>query len=426
MEYIGSKNICQLIRETLKLLDERPMEAGARTSYIVYKMLMTTELFEEFEIAELCYIAMLRDIGAYKTDKIDDMMAPGFERQMPHALYGYLFVKNLFPVSAYGKILLYHHMDYEQMAGVSYEFDFMSDYIHLADDINMFLLQDKDTFDYHVLEAGIGTKYEDKTYHLFEEAQQKYHILEELKGVQWKEELLQLLEYIIFRNDEKKKYLEMLMYCYGFKSEAIVVDTVATICIAYEIGGRLGLDEEELKLLYYGTMLHNIGMLGIEEKESDITYPLDEKSIKIIKKHIELEEELLRKRFKNQQVVDIAVRHHERLDGSGYPKGLKAADMTILDRILQTADVAASLISTEKGRIPHSKEQVGSILRKECEAGKLGTETVKIFLENYDEICRRVRKESGIILSTYRRLQSQFEKASVKLQQLQDGDGVGN
>lgn len=419
MEYISSKNICLLVRETLKLLDKRPMEAGLRTSYIVYKMLAKTELFEEFEMAELCFVAALRDIGAYKTDKIDNMMKPGFHNHMPHSLYGFLFMKHLFPVPAYGKILLYHHMDFEQMKGVSYEFEFMSDYIHLADDINERLLKEPDTFDYHTLEADTGSKYEERTFRLFAEAEAEYGILEKLKGTSWKEELSDLMDYIMFRNDEKKQYLQMLMYCIGFRSQARVVDTVAAVCIAQEIGRKMKLKEESLEILYYGAILHDMGMLGLAAKEQNITYPPDKKSVDLIWRHINIAEELLRKRFTKQQVVDVALRHHERLDGSGYPNGLKAEQMTTLDMILQTADLASMLISRSAGRIPKSKEDVYIILQREAMTGRLSQKTVTALLENYDEIWKRVKQESDKILVTYRKLQIQFEKVSAKLQELQ-------
>lgn len=418
MEYISSKNICLLVRETLKLLDKRPMETGARTSYIVYKMLLKTGLFEEFEIAELCCVAMLRDIGAYKTDIIDNMMKPGFKNQMPHAIYGYLFIKHLFPVPSYGKILLYHHMDFEQMKGVSYEFDFMSDFIHLADDVNRRLLTDSASFNIHDLEQYGGTRYEERTVRLFQEAEEEWGMLKRLKGTDWKNELLELMDYIMFRNDEKKQYLQMLMYCMGFKNEERVVDTVAAICIAQEIGRQMKLDKEERKVLYYGTMLHDMGMLGLSDQEQRITYPPDEKSVELIRRHIETQETLLRRRFNNQKVVDVAVRHHERLDGSGYPRGLKASDMTLNDMILQTADLAASLLRKNADKSGGNKERVFSILRKESRAGKLNAETVEAFLEHYDEIGKRVRREANEIMATYNRLQTYFERASVKLQQM--------
>lgn len=413
MEYISSKNICLLMREALKMIDVRPMEQGARTGYIVYKMLEASELFEEFEMAELCCVAMLRDIGAYKTDDITRMMQPGFRDWMPHSIYGYLFTKYLFPVPDYGKVLLYHHMDDQQMKGVTYELEFLSGYIRLADVISK-RIQEDEKFQYKSLEKGVGTKYSDKAYAMFKTAEERYHVLGKLRGTGWKDELRGLMDYIMFRNEEKKKYLEMIMYCMGFKSDILMLSTVNSICISEEIGKRLKLSDEKLEILYYGALVHNVGMLRLPKELIEAKYPLTKEQKQKIREHIDTAEQVLRRFFNNQRIVDVAVRHHERLDGTGYPKGLKDSDMTLEDEILQVGDLVCVLSKRENA----TKPVITKILQKEAASGRLNSQVVGTFLANYDAIMSRADAESDKILSTYRRIQLQYERAVVKYKTL--------
>ena len=74
MEYIHSKDIFLLIRDTLKLADTQEMEHGSRVAYLLYKMLECRGGYEKFELADFVFLASLHDIGAYKTDKQKDIV----------------------------------------------------------------------------------------------------------------------------------------------------------------------------------------------------------------------------------------------------------------------------------------------------------------------------------------------------------------
>ncbi len=111
MEYISSKNIVLLICDTLKLLNRTLIEHGERTAYIVYKMLEAEGSYELFEIADYAFLAMIHDMGAYKTEKMEDLILFETKNYMPHSIYGYLFLKYLSPLEKEPKILLYHHIN---------------------------------------------------------------------------------------------------------------------------------------------------------------------------------------------------------------------------------------------------------------------------------------------------------------------------
>ena len=60
-------------------------------------------------------LAMLHDIGAYKTEKIDQMFIFETKNIWQHAIYGYLFIKNFSPLDKLAPAILYHHLDYQKM-----------------------------------------------------------------------------------------------------------------------------------------------------------------------------------------------------------------------------------------------------------------------------------------------------------------------
>ncbi len=101
-----------------------------------------------------------------------------------------------------------------------------------------------------------------------------------------------------------------------------------------------------------------------------------------------------------KNVPTIASGHHEKLDGSGYPKGLKAKDLTIQMRILSMIDIFEALTANDR---PYKKtlsiEEALDILKYEVDDGKLDEELLKFFIENricyiYDNELRTISEMS--------------------------------
>lgn len=199
------------------------------------------------------------------------------------------------------------------------------------------------------------------------------------------------------------------MYCLGLRSPKKVVDSVTSICICEELAIRLFLNEKETEKLYYGALLHDIGMLAMPEEivEKDGLPSLEE--IEILETHVELSEEILKNRLE-QDVLNIAIAHHERLDGSGYPKKLRDMQMNTSQKILQVADKVTGLINGDFYEHAYNKEQIIPILMEEADRKKLSSQVVDVMILFYDEIMEKVELESGQILLLHKKLETQFEK----------------
>ena len=116
----------------------------------------------------------------------------------------------------------------------------------------------------------------------------------------------------------------------------------------------------------------------------------------------------------DEDIIRIASAHHERLDGSGYPKGLKEFEMTIPQQILQVADMITGLINDRPYKPALKKEAVIAILQQEVSKHKLSKQIVETVIVKYDEIIKKVKTESEKILTLQNRLISQYEQVKVK------------
>lgn len=415
MEYIKSKDIFQLMRDILRLIHLRPVEHGSRVAYMVYIMLREGGKYEEFELADMVMVATMHDIGAYMTEagKINDILRYEGKESMAHSLYGYLFFKYLSPVPDLAKAIMYHHMDYERLEKVDYEYKDLAAYINIAEKMDIYSMSMGSQFDMQMFRKQAGTKLSPDGLFLFYQCAQKYNIFEKIASGEYKKELGDIVDYMLFNNEDKKKFMEMLMYCRGFKSRGMVIDSATTLCISNDLAELLMLSPHDRELLYYGAMLCDIGMLAIPLKIIEAPRKLTPDEMKQIRVHVEIAEKIYKKRI-DDEIVRIAVSHHERCDGSGYPKHLKDLQMNMPQRILQVADAVTALVNERSYRSLMPKEKVISILTEEASKNRLKPQVVYTFVKSYDRIMQRVRSESAEILKMYETLNMQYEALSKK------------
>lgn len=410
MEYISSKNIVLLICDTLKLFDSSLIEHGERTAYIVYKMLEAEGSYELFEMADYAFLAMIHDMGAYKTENLDEMIQFETKSYMPHSIYGYLFLKYLSPLNKEAKVLLYHHINCEEYHLIDYPLLHISSYIYLADRFDIYHQSLGDSFQLDMLKKYEGVRYTSEALLLLEKSIEHSPIIEKLEDKTFLKELDNLFDYIMFNNDDKRKYLDMLMQCKGLRNENVVIETIICSSIAEEMGKKMFLTNEEMGTLYYGVLTHDIGMLAIPEEIVGLPRKLTEEEMLTVRTHVEIEEKILKNRLKDS-VADVAVAHHERADGSGYPHQLTDKKMSDAQRILQLSDSATAMISNRKHRSAMKKEDILKIIDDEVKKGHFNRRTATVFTDNYDIIMEKVQIKTQKLLEMNKKLDVQYRSA---------------
>lgn len=416
MEYIHSKDIFRLMSDTLKLADRRVMEHGSRVAYYLFKMLEHKGGYEKFELADLVCLASLHDIGAYKTNNTKDLVGYEYKDPMPHATYGYLIFKHLSSLSDFASVILYHHTNFAKLKDVKCEHKEIAELLNYVEKVDIFSRAMKDSFDMGMLQKQVGTVLSPKANQLFEETERDEEILYKVKSGEYKAELDEIIDYMIFTNEDKRKFLEMLMFCQGFRSEKSVLDTVTCMSIVEMLGTKMNLSESEMEQLYYGSLLHDIGMLAIPKEIIEAPRSLTEEEYERVKTHVHLAERVLTDHMA-AGVVNLIAGHHERCDGSGYPRGLRGTQMTRDQEILQLADTITALLGSRAYRTPYSEKDIVALIRAESAGGKYNKTAANIFLKYYDDIIKKVKIRTEEILVTYRKLNQQYKQVSGKFKE---------
>jgi HD-GYP domain-containing protein (c-di-GMP phosphodiesterase class II)/CheY-like chemotaxis protein len=128
--------------------------------------------------------------------------------------------------------------------------------------------------------------------------------------------------------------------------------------LARLVGEKIGLDEDRLHGLYVGSLLHDTGTISTPESILSKSNGLSEEEWSVIRAHPIRGYEILKDAKLPWPVADMALHHHERLDGSGYPHGIRGENLSLEDRIIAVCDVVESMSSPRHHRSAKSKRDI--------------------------------------------------------------------
>jgi len=150
--------------------------------------------------------------------------------------------------------------------------------------------------------------------------------------------------------------------------------------VASAAGARLGLGEPELRTLRRAGLVHDLGRLGVSNAVLDKRGPLSGGDWERLRLQPYLTERMLSQSDALAPLAAIAVQHRERLDGSGYPRGLSGASISHPARVLGAADAYQSMREPRPHRPARSAEEAAAELRAEVRAGRLDADAAEAVL----------------------------------------------
>jgi HD-GYP domain-containing protein (c-di-GMP phosphodiesterase class II) len=150
--------------------------------------------------------------------------------------------------------------------------------------------------------------------------------------------------------------------------------------LAAAAGVQLGLSEAEVRTLRRAGLVHDFGRLGVSNAIWDKRGPLGAGEWERVRLHPYLTERMLQQSVVLAPLGAIAVQHRERLDGSGYPRGLTGAAISRSARILGAADAYQAMREPRPHRPERSADEAAGELRGDVKAGRLDADAVETIL----------------------------------------------
>lgn len=166
------------------------------------------------------------------------------------------------------------------------------------------------------------------------------------------------------------------------KDDYVYQHNVGVGVISTLIGRWMNLDDSELSILSLAATLHDVGKIKLPLEVLNKPGKLSEVEFQLIKKHTILGYELLKGTTGlSMRIARVALQHHERVDGKGYPLGLKKENIDVFSSIVAVADIFHAMSSRRPYHEPLSFHEIVSQM-SQGRFGALDPHIISLFIEN--------------------------------------------
>jgi HD-GYP domain-containing protein (c-di-GMP phosphodiesterase class II) len=169
----------------------------------------------------------------------------------------------------------------------------------------------------------------------------------------------------ILGSDQVDRVCEAFADVVDAKSPFTYRHSIGVTDAAVGLATQFGFDAEHRQRIHRAALLHDLGKLRVSNTILDKPGKLDAAEWQIVQEHPEFSQQILARIPSFAAISQIAGRHHEKLDGSGYPHRLTADQLTLDDRIVAMADIYGALSEDRPYRAGLPPEQILAIIGKE-------------------------------------------------------------
>lgn len=398
MECISFEHILELITRSLGRMDKRLLGHGERVAGGVMQLMTKTGGFTPQELGELGLITLLHDIGAYEQEAIGDLLSREYENRFEHARYGCVFIRNFTPFPQYAPVVLYHHSDCAAIraSGMEPRLQWAARCIHAVDTADLYRVSHPQVTPAQLADYLRRQPLEELDPAAVELLARQLDRLEEfLPSAALHRQFLGQMRPVSLTAEQQDLLLQAIVRAIDFRSRTTVVHCATVVRVSEALADLCGLDAHEREAVHYGALLHDLGKIAIPANILEFPGRLSPQDWEIMRSHVKISQELLTG-LVSDEVLQIAVRHHETLDGLGYHRGIPGDQLTRPQRIVAVADVVTALTEQRSYKEAFSLPEVLRILRGMRDGGKLCPAVIGVFeqhsAELYDAACEKGRE----------------------------------
>lgn len=383
---LSSNNLISIALEFILKIDKNLIDFNLKFAYFIYIYALQFSL-PKIYIKKFVILALFNDVGKLYVK----------DRKLNSTFETYIFMKYFSPLDDFARILLLDETDVVERKYIICK-KYTENYILSCDA--------KIALDKTIKENKFLSKIEIyKLNQMYESGNIDY----EINSMRYKTILFNFISKTFDNPIKKNKFILMLSSLFEMYSSQTLNHSKTAAFIASTLAKKLGLDETRQKNLYIAGLVHDLGKvcipLSILEKDSK----LSDDEFKIMKTHVLYTYEIIHN-YLDYEIVELAYRHHEKLDGSGYPNCYDKKVLTLDQRILCVADVSSALLMKRSYKDAYSWENSASILIEEVKNNKLDNEVVNCLINNKDDILSVIDDVYTNSIETYQKIQKEREK----------------
>jgi len=400
--YVSLWDLIAPLAKTVDMMNRAVADHHMSVAYLAFRISEELELPPP-ERREIAVAGLLHDIGAFSLNDRLDLL--GFEEThaTQHSVAGYLLLKRFRPFAGIANLVRYHHVPWKDGEGASQDGQPVprgSHILHLADRVAV-LLSTKEAALGQV--AGIREKIErwKGTVFVPEFVDAMLRLAE--KDYIWLEVTSGALEMILKKAlrlqvedldlEELLEFARLLCQVIDFRSEFTATHSSGVGAVAVALARKVGFSKQECLMTQIAAYLHDLGKLAVPTEILEKPGKLTPDDWHVMRTHVYFTYQILDPIDALNMITSWGALHQERLDGSGYPFGLKGEDLPLGSRIMAVADVFTGITEDRPYRKAMTPEKAQAVLRDMAGRNQLDERLVNMLLEDFDEV-NRARAEA--------------------------------
>lgn len=391
MIQLPNENLYEIIIRSLNRVNDLLVGHGERVAYGVMRLLEQDGRFSEEEIEQIVWTVLFHDIGNFRKTDTWNIVQLDNDPDYSHTIYGFLFLKTFFPFSQYAPVVRFHHSSDEEIENtlMDEKLKRVVKYLRVVDETDLFFVtkgrpgvEEMDRF------------FLDLSHQLFPEGMPldglEFSVMRDADEIH--NRLLEKIKRQRLSRDDKEALLRTLVCSMDFRSHYTALHCSIMVRASDILAECFHLDQKTRSEIHIGAILHDLGKIAIPIQILECPGKLSGRDWEIMKSHVMITEDIL-KGYVSDEILQIAIRHHETLDGCGYPRGISGADLTLPQRIVAVGDIVSALSEERSYKQSFPLHEVLQILRQMCQAGKICPEVTKMLEQNCDSIYQSVLQE---------------------------------
>lgn len=364
-----------------------------RTAYIAFTIVKNCPMNSHCSIDNLIIMALFHTIGFFRPDPIyntnpfsSDIQLFSTDKSIESKyMFAYYYLQFLTPLGSDAEALENFSQPFdENLKKYLYQTDYKS-IIYLSARISEYLAKNPEANLPEDINDLAPNQFDPDYAEAFNKANKNNAVRNKLLGHAFFPELENFIYTIRMSPDDTHKLLKLLVYFLDFKSTVTVKHSINTACYAFSLGKRLHMDDEQLNTLFTASIIHDIGKIATPTRILEFPGKLTPEEMSIMRYHVNHTKRILGN-IVSPEIFLAAYRHHEKLNGSGYPLKLSAEKLNTIQRTLTIADITSALTDNRSYKGEFSKDRTLGIITDMTEKGELDKEIVSTLTEYFDQI----------------------------------------
>lgn len=403
-QILEAGDIIQIALRMLGCINKDITNHSIQTAFLALNISRAYKMNSKCSVKNLVLLSFFHTLGYFREDITFNYNPhssnPDYFSEEKSCTSKYMFasfyLEYLTPLKEDARALSTFNRPYnEDLSSIRYQEDYKC-IINLAAHISDFITKNPQSDLPEDIDSLMPDHFNPKVVEAFKKINADNILVHKIQTDSHRQMLSEYLFTISYSSDETKHLESLLVYFLDFKSTHTMKHAINTACYSISLGRRMNLNFDDLSALFVSAALHDIGKIATPQRILEFPGKLSPEDMGIMRHHVNHSRRIL-SGFVPYEILENVYRHHEKLNGKGYPRHVPGDQLTLCQRILTVADITSALNDSRSYKEQFTKDKTLSIIKDMTDCGELDPKITKFILEDFENIMSDLKELQGIL-----------------------------